>query len=176
MNDQSQPSAIRTGEAPIPSDLPFAESLEEERLGWYTLLGLVRAITPEECLVPGYYTDPDWTVRDVVAHLGTWLAEAAVQFQRMNAGTYEGHDVDIEAMNAEFLAAMADQPWTVAWTQANAARTQMLGEWYALAEPTDEAAWWIRKSGPEHYAEHLGRLREWVAELFDRRGDPVGPA
>jgi len=24
---------------------------------------------------------------------------------------------------------------------------------------------WIRKSGAEHYAEHLPRLREWVEEL-----------
>jgi hypothetical protein len=45
----------------------------------------------------------------------------------------------------------------------------MLGEWYALAEPSDEAAWWIRKAGPEHYAEHLGRLSDWVQELLDRR-------
>ena len=45
----------------------------------------------------------------------------------------------------------------------------MLQEWYALREQTDEAAWWVRKSGPEHYAEHLGRLREWVDELVSRR-------
>ena len=34
----------------------------------------------------------------------------------------------------------------------------MLEEWYALGEPTEEAAWWIRKSGGDHYAEHLDRL------------------
>jgi hypothetical protein len=42
-------------------------------------------------------------------------------------------------------------------------------EWYALAEPTDEAAWWIRKSGGDHFAEHLDRLREWTRELIGRR-------
>jgi hypothetical protein len=155
--------------------VPFAEEVEAERVGWYVIAELVRTITPEECLIPGYYTDPDWTVRDVVAHLGTWLAEAAIQFERIGAGTYAGHDIDIEAMNAEFLAAMAGQPWTVAWTQANAGRTRMLGEWYALTERTDEAAWWIRKSGPEHYAEHLGRLRAWVEELVARRTAGPGP-
>ena len=36
---------------------------------------------------------------------GTWLAEAAVQFERIQAGTYEGHDIDIDALNASFLAA-----------------------------------------------------------------------
>src|SRR5436190_11854625 len=150
-------------------DHPYADAIEAERLGWYELITLVRALTPEECMEPGYYHDPDWAVRDVVAHLGTWLAEAEVQFERINAGTYEGHDVDIDGLNAAFLAAMANQPWQLAWVQANAGRTRMIQDWYALREPTDEAAWWIRKSGSEHYAEHVGRLREWVTELVARR-------
>jgi hypothetical protein len=148
---------------------PYAEAIETERVGWYELIALVRELTPEEYLEPGYYRDPDWTVRDVVAHLGTWLAEAEVQFERMLGGTYEGHEVDIDALNATFLDAMHDQPWGVAWLQANAGRTRMLEAWYGLSERDDEAAWWIRKSGAEHYAEHLDRLREWVAELAARR-------
>jgi len=148
---------------------PFADDMEAERRGWYTLAGLVRSLTPAECLVPGYYVDPDWTVRDVVAHLGTWLAEAQVQLQRIKAGTYEGHDVDIDGLNAKFLAAMAGQPWDVAWVQASAARTMMLDTWRQLDEPTDEAAWWIRKSGADHFAEHLERLDVWVTELVARR-------
>ena len=159
------PSAI-----PVPPDHPYAAEIEAERAGWYEVAALVRALTPEECLVPGYYEDPAWTVRDVVAHLGTWLAEAEVQFERMAGGTYDGHDVDIDGLNAEFLAAMDGQPWAVAWVQANAGRSQMLQEW-AHQPPSEETAWWIRKSGCDHYTEHLGRLREWVAELVARRGD-----
>jgi hypothetical protein len=104
-----------------------------------------------------------------VGHLGTWLAEAAVQFERMLGGTYEGHDVDIDALNAAFLEAMQGQPWQVTWTQANAGRTRMLQTWAELRTPTDEAAWWIRKSAVEHYDEHLDRLRAWVAELVAAR-------
>ena len=136
---------------------------------WYELVGLVRSLTLDECLEPGYYRDPDWAVRDSVAHLGTWLAEAQVQFERLGAGTYEGHDVDVDALDAAFLEAMADQPWEVAWVQAHAARTMMLEAWYALREPSDEAVWWIRKGAAEHFAEHLGRLREWTADLLARR-------
>jgi hypothetical protein len=152
-----------------PAGHPYAAEIEAERRGWYELLPLVRSLTPEECLEPGYYRDPDWTVRDVVAHIGTWLAQAEVQFTRMTAGTYEGHDVDIDALNAQMLDAMQGQPWDVAWVQANAARTRMLAEWYDLREPSDEAAWWIRKCGPEHYAQHMPRLHEWVAELIAGR-------
>ena len=135
---------------------PYAAEIEAERVHWYEIAALVRRLEPEECLVPGYYEDPDWTVRDVVAHLGTWLAEAQVQFERIRAGTYEGHDVDIDAMNAAFLAGMQGQSWDIAWVQANAARTRMVQTWQELAEPDDEAAWWIRKSAVDHYHEHAG--------------------
>ena len=67
---------------------------------------------------------------------------------------------------------MRGQPWDVAWIQANAGRTRMLQALAGLGEPDAEAAWWIRKSGGDHYAEHLGRLREWVRELRRRRGQP----
>ena len=157
---------ITTGSPP---NHPYAAAMEEERRDWYEIVELVRSLSAEECVEPGYQRDPYWTVRDVVAHVGTWLAQAETQFERIGAGTYEGHDVDIDAMNAALLEAMQGQPWEVAWVQANAARTRLLDEWYHLHQPTDEAAWWVRKAGADHYAEHLGRLREWVGELRDRR-------
>jgi hypothetical protein len=164
--------------APGPDELddgrPYRAEIEAERRCWYEVIDLIRILTPSECLEPGYYRDPDWSVRDVVAHLGTWLAESEVQFERITAGTYEGHDVDVDGLNRVFLDAMSGQSWEVAWVQANAARTRMLEEWYALREPTDEAAWWIRKGAAEHFAEHLGRMREWVAELIARRPTEAG--
>ncbi len=142
---------------------------EAERRAWDEILALVRALSPGERLQPGYQRDPDWSVRDVMGHLGTWLAEAEVQLERIGAGTYEGHDVDVDALNAAFLEALADQPWEVAWLQANAGRARMLDVWAACRDTSDEADWWVRKSGVEHYLEHLDRLREWVAELRRRR-------
>jgi hypothetical protein len=152
-----------------PAGHPYASEIEAERRDWYEIAELVRSLTPRECLFPGYYRNPDWTVRDVVGHLGTWLAQAQTQFERITAGTYEGHDVDIDGLNERFLAALADQPWDVAWLQATTGRTRMLDEWYRLREPSDEAAWWVRKAGCDHYDEHLPQLREWVAELIARR-------
>jgi hypothetical protein len=152
-----------------PAGHSYRAEIEAERQGWHEVQSLVRSLTPEECLVPGYYRDPDWTVRDIVAHLGAWLAETQVQFERIAAGTYEGHDLDIDALNQALLEGMAGQPWEVAWVQAQAARAWMLNVWYALREPNDEAAWWIRKGAAEHYAEHLDRLHEWTEELIARR-------
>jgi hypothetical protein len=155
--------------SPPPVGHPYVAEIEAERRGWYEIAALVRSLTRDECLEPGYYRDPDWSVRDVVGHVGTWLAEAQVQLQRISAGTYEGHNIDIDALNATFLEALADQPWEVAWLQATAGRSRMIEEWYRLREPNDEAAWWIRKAGGDHYDEHVPRLREWVAELVGRR-------
>ena len=151
--------------------LAYGRELDAEHEGWYELAELVRSLTPDESLEAGYYRDPDWAVRDVVAHLGTWLAEAATQFARIGAGTYAGHEVDVDALNAQLLEAMAGQPWEVAWTQASAGRSMMMQVWHELDTPSEEAAWWIRKAGSDHYAEHLPRLRQWAAELSARRSD-----
>ncbi len=150
-------------------DHPYAAEIQAEQAGWYEVAALARSLTPAECVIPGYQRDPDWTVRDVVAHLGTWLAETESRFEQIRAGTYEGHDIDIDAVNAALLAGMYGQPWEVAWNQANAARTRMLQEWTLLRTPNDEAAWWIRKAGGDHYGEHLPRLRDWTRELIARR-------
>jgi hypothetical protein len=155
----------------LPATHPYLADLDAEARGWHTVVELVRSLTTEECVIPGYYVDPPWSVRDVMGHIGTWLAEAGVQFERIQAGTYEGHDVDIDALNAIFLEAMRDQPWQVAWTQANAGRTRMRQAWTELREPSEEAAWWIRKSAVDHYEEHLDRLEEWVGEIKGQRSD-----
>ena len=93
----------------------------------------------------------------------------------MRAGTYAGHDgVDVDGLNAWLLDAMRDQPWDVVWVQANAGRTLMRENWLSLPAETEEASWWVAKSGPAHYAEHVPRLREWVDELLSRRGGGRG--
>jgi len=151
------------------ADHPDLEAMESERVRWYEFTALVRQLRPDECLEPGYYAEPAWSVRDLVGHIGTWLAEAEIQLQQINAGTYEGHEVDVDALNAAFLEAMRDQPWEVASVQAQAGRTRMLREWYDLTAPNDEATWWLRKSGADHLDDHLDRLRAWVDELIARR-------
>jgi hypothetical protein len=152
-------------EPAAPQDHPFDAEIEGERAGWYELLELVHSLDPAEIARPGYYRDPDWSVADLVAHLGTWLAEAGIQLRRIEAGTYRPRDLDIDALNAEFRAAMSGQPWEVILTQAQASRYRMLRVWYALPSRTAAAAWWVAKAGPDHYREHLGRLRTWVSEL-----------
>jgi hypothetical protein len=156
---------LTSSEPDVPPGHPCDAEIEAERAGWKELRELIQSLDPEEIARPGYYRDPDWSVVDLVAHLGMWLAEAGMQLERIQAGTYERSDVDIDAINAEFRSGMHGQPWSVVLTQAQASRYRMLEVWYVLQDSDDAAAWWVAKAGADHYREHLGRLRSWVATL-----------
>ena len=139
--------------------------LHREHQAWDELWGLVRSLTPEERERPGYFADDNWSVKDMVAHIGTWMAQAAAVIAQVQANTHRPEELDIDAMNAQFLAAMRDMSWSTVEGQALAARGQMLGALRQLSDPDEVSESWVRKSGPDHYDEHLPRLREWVAEL-----------
>jgi hypothetical protein len=135
-----------------------------EDAGWNEFHALMDSLTPDEAEQPGYYPE-GWSAKDLLAHIGSWLAEAGVFLLRIRVGTYRPEEIDLESMNRAFLELMKDVPLQTVRTQASAARARMLLAWGQLHELTPEAAFWIRKAGAEHYAEHLPRLREWVAQL-----------
>jgi hypothetical protein len=136
---------------------------EEDRL-WTELHDLVDSMPPEEVDEPGYF-DEGWSAKDLVAHIGSWLAEAGIVLERIRFGTYRPEEIDVDAINAAFYDLMQDVAFPDVRAQAFTARNRMLRAWLALPDGSPEADRWIRKSGPEHYAEHLPRLREWVREV-----------
>lgn len=135
-----------------------------EDAGWDELHTLMESLTPEEAEQPGYYPE-GWSAKDLLAHIGSWLAEAGVFLIRIRVGTYKLEEIDVDSMNRTFLEIMKDVPLQTVRAQASAARARMLLAWGELPELTPEAAFWIKKAGADHYAEHLPRLREWVAQL-----------
>jgi hypothetical protein len=136
---------------------------EEERL-WTELHRLVDSLPEDEVEEPGYFAE-GWSAKDLVAHIGSWLAEAGVVLERIRFGTYRPGDIDIDRMNGTFYDSMRDVTFSDVRAQGIAARNRMLRAWRSLPNGSPEADVWISKAGPEHYAEHIPRLREWVAEL-----------
>ena len=141
-----------------------AALLADEDRQWARLHALVDSLPEDKIDRPGYFEE-GWSAKDLVAHVGTWLAEAALVLERIRFGTYRREEIDIDAANEQFFEAMHDVGFTDVRVQGSAARNQMLRAWGALDGPSADADWWIRKAGPEHYAEHLPRLEEWVAEI-----------
>ena len=141
--------------------------LPGEAASWHKLHELVDRITPDIAEVPGYFEE-GWTAKDAVAHIGTWMAHGAQMLRRVAAGTYREGEVDVDAENERFLAAMHDVPLETVHLQLAAAHAELLRSWAQLAEVTQAATYWVRKAGPEHVAEHLPRLEEWIVEAARR--------
>jgi hypothetical protein len=139
----------------------LADFLQAEKAGWEELEGLVESLSPEQALIPGYL--PRWSVKDFLAHLAGWLSEASLALEQIGAGSFK--DSDVNSRNDTFVDANRDQPLSVVLFELKATRRRLLHHLHGLTEipPAAEAS--LRKAGPQHYAEHLPRLREWVAEL-----------
>ena len=140
---------------------------EEARL-WGELHGLVDSLPSDEVEEPGYFEE-GWSAKDLIGHIGSWCAEAGVVLERIRFGTYRADEVDIDGMNQVFYEALHDVPYHDVRVQALTARERMVRAWRSLPEPSEEADRWIAKAGPDHYAEHLPRLRDWVRELAAQR-------
>lgn len=142
--------------------------LPGEAEAWERLHALIDRVTPQTAELPGYFEE-GWTAKDAIAHLGTWMARGATMLRQIAAGTYREGEIDVDAENARFLEAMRDIPLETVHLQAAAAHGELLSAWSQLPEITPEAAYWVRKAGPEHYAEHLPRLEAWLDELDRQR-------
>jgi hypothetical protein len=138
--------------------------VEEERRSWAEFQALLACLSPEQAEQPGYFPE-GWSAKDLLAHVAGWLAEAGLVLEQIRVGTFDGKDMDVEGMNAVFLEANRPEPLPVVHTEASASRSRLLHEVGQLVGVTLEADRWLRKAGPEHYAEHLPRLRQWVLEV-----------
>ncbi len=146
------------------------ELIQAEDTGFTEIHDLVERLTPQQLEEPGY--TQEWSVRDTLAHLACWCAEAARRLEQLRMGTYDldrdgeralGSDVD--EINARFHEACRDLSLDDVRAEWAASRYRMLQEWDDVEELSGRAVAWFRTCGPEHYDEHLPRLREWVAEL-----------
>jgi Mycothiol maleylpyruvate isomerase N-terminal domain len=145
-----------------------AELFAQEARLWSELHVLVDSLPADEVEEPGYFEE-GWSAKDLIGHIGSWSAETGVVLERIRFGTYRADEIDIDEMNRAFYQALHDVPYHDVRAQAFTARERMIRAWRSLPEPSEEADRWIAKAGPEHYAEHVPRLRDWVRELAAQR-------
>ncbi|MEJ7802932.1 MAG: maleylpyruvate isomerase N-terminal domain-containing protein [Candidatus Limnocylindria bacterium] len=90
---------------PVRSGIDPAE-LALERHCWDELSDLIDTLSAEQVVRPGYFPD-GWSVKDMLGHIGTWMAEAGMVLEQIRFGTYGDAEIDIDALNARFLEANA---------------------------------------------------------------------
>ncbi|MBI4261830.1 MAG: hypothetical protein HY658_14855 [Actinobacteria bacterium] len=146
----------------------------QEEAAWDEFHEVLGRLSWEEMLEPG--DADDRSVKDLLAHLGCWMAEAVQQMERMRMGTYEGWHGEVDEMNARFHEAMKDVDLSAVRSEWVASRNRMLQEWAALDEVDDEAVEWFDESGPHHHREHLAELRSFVERTRPGSGPSAAPA
>lgn len=144
------------------------ELIREEDEGWAELRGVLASVSPDVMLEDGY--QPEWSLKDLLAHLACWMAEAAQALQQMRLGSYRRVELDEDEMNRGFWEACRNLDLHDVWAQIHSARGRMFEELDLLPEEKldDHAVAWFRDSGADHYRDHLPRLREWLGELEAR--------
>jgi hypothetical protein len=145
--------------------------LEDGR--WEAFEAELERVRPDQMLELG--VTPDWSVKDLLAHMGCWMAEAGLVLEQLRFGTYEGWDRDIDEVNAEFYEACKDLDLVSVRAEWYASRTRMLLAWFALEVIDAVAAEWFRESGPEHHDEHLPDLRGFADRLVGASPDAGRP-
>ncbi len=144
------------------------ELVREEDAGYDALCELLARLTSEDLVAPGLTTD--WTTKDLLAHLGCWMAEASHVLERIRLGTWERRRVDVDRKNQEFYEACRDLDVPAVKCELWSARNRMLEEWGDLPELTPLAEEWFVESGVAHYREHLPDLERFVEALGSPRG------
>ena len=141
------------------------ELIREEDVGCSELHELIHRFDRDRGLLDRVGYTEEWSVKDMLAHLGSWCAEAVRALEQIRMGTHERVAVDVEAKNVEFHDTWKDVDVDTIRAEFFSARNRMLEEWGRLQDPNRLAQSWFRESGPKHYAEHLPRLREWAEEV-----------
>jgi len=142
------------------------ELIAAEDAAWMPFNELIESLSAPQIEEPGY--NETWSVKDLMAHLACWQAEAVRMLEQIRMGTYTDDPVDVGQLNAQFYEWNKDLPLFAVKAEYWSARTMMLMEWNALPEVTRLAEEWFMESGPKHHEEHTPRLREWVETLLAR--------
>src|SRR5581483_10776342 len=93
--------------------------------GWHELHALIDSLPPVAVERPGYFEE-GWSAKDLLAHIGAWLAQAGVALEQIGSGTYRADGIDVDALNGRYLETLQALPFDVIRAQADASRTRML--------------------------------------------------
>jgi hypothetical protein len=132
--------------------------VDREDAAWSELHDALDSFPPERLEAPTL-NEEGWSTKDVMFHIGAWLAEAGGQLERMCMGTFVEPELDTDELNARWLEVSRGVDVETAKAELMSSRTRLLQALEELPEITPEAQEWFEESGDIHYREHLRELR-----------------
>jgi hypothetical protein len=133
--------------------------LADEESAWIRLHARFSAIPHERFEEPSITPD-GWSAKDLMFHVGAWLAECAQILERIREGTFDPAEPEesTDELNREwFEVSRTMEPGDVRAVFEGA--RQKARECFATLPSMTPDAWtWFEESGPLHYAAHVNDL------------------
>ena len=133
--------------------------LLEEESGWVILHDRFTRIAPDRVERPTVGPD-GWSAKDVMFHVGAWLAECAQVLERIREGTFDPTEPEpsTEERNREWAEVSRTMEPGDARAVFEGARQKARECFATLPAMTPDAWTWFEESGPLHYAAHVNDL------------------
>ena len=138
--------------------------LVDEDVAWQRFHALIESIPAERFEEPTV-TPAGWSSKDVLFHVGAWLADCARVLEQIRFGTFDraAEDaLDVEMLNAAGFATSRPMERRDVRVMCESARNEARTAFGSLPEMTPEAWEWFEESGPLHYAKHVEDLEAWL--------------
>lgn len=148
------------------------ELLEQVRASHAKLTAALDGLTDEEAVRAGL--NPEWSVKDALAHITAWELEGAEVVRQIQQGTYERKPFNqeiIDRFNAEAVESRRGLTMGQArgeFDEAHAAFVRLLE---ALPEEVDERApvyKFTEAVAIRHHAHHAAQIEEWKKRMGDK--------
>src|SRR5712691_1641795 len=91
-----------------------------EDAAWAEMWELMESLPTVRVEETGY--SPEWSVKDLMAHIGCWQAEAVQVLEQIRFGTYVPQAIDVDELNLVFFDTNRDLPASVVCAEMWSAR------------------------------------------------------
>jgi Mycothiol maleylpyruvate isomerase N-terminal domain len=138
--------------------------LVDEDRQWQTLHEVFARIPAERFEEPGVTPD-GWSPKDVMFHVGAWMADCACVLEQIHEGTFDRASEDTKVtqdMNRRWFELSRTMDPKDVRAGFGSARLKMRECFAALPAITPDAREWFEESGPIHYRKHVDDLEAWL--------------
>jgi hypothetical protein len=139
--------------------------LDREDEGWRWLQAVFARIPADRFETPGV-TAEGWSPKDVMFHVGAWLAECGRILDQIKDGTYRPDELSepgkTDRLNDAWFERSKEMQASEVRALYESARVRAREAFGGLGEVTPAAWEWFDESGPLHYDEHGKALEAWL--------------